>query len=152
MTFPNIFTPETTATIENRLSKLDTATKPQWGKMNAGQMLAHLNVMYEMVYDNIHPKPNAFMRFIISAMAKKQVVGPKPYPKNGQTAPQFLIKGDRDFDKEKSRLITYMQKGVEEGEDVFDGRTSNSFGKLSKDEWNTMFYKHIDHHFMQFGV
>jgi ribonuclease HIII len=26
-----------------------------WGKMNAGQMLAHCNITYEMAYENIHP-------------------------------------------------------------------------------------------------
>ncbi|MCJ8164098.1 hypothetical protein MKJ04_04535 [Pontibacter sp. E15-1] len=29
---------------------------------------------------------------------------------------------------------------------------SHSFGRLSSQEWNNMFYKHLDHHLSQFGV
>ena len=45
--------------ILNRIDKLNPDTKAQWGKMSVSQMLAHCNVTYEMIYDNIHPKPNA---------------------------------------------------------------------------------------------
>jgi len=38
------------------------------------------------------------------------------------------------------------------GEDYFDNRVSDSFGKLSKDQWNNYFYKHLNHHLSQFGV
>ena len=34
----------------------------------------------------------------------------------------------------------------------FEGKESNSFGPLTKGEWNNMFYKHLDHHLSQFGV
>ena len=34
----------------------------------------------------------------------------------------------------------------------FDKKESHSFGLLSVKEWNTMFYKHLDHHLNQFGV
>jgi len=34
----------------------------------------------------------------------------------------------------------------------FEGRESLSFGKLTSKEWNNLFYKHIDHHFTQFGI
>ena len=135
-----------------RLNKLDASTKPLWGKMNAPQMLAHLNVAYEMLYDGIHKKPRAFMRFILKAMVKPTVCGPKPYPKNSRTAPQFIIADERDFEKEKARLTAYLDKVVAEGGSAFEGRESNSFGRLTADEWNTMFYKHADHHLTQFGV
>lgn len=148
----NIFQPETTQELINRINQLKPETRPVWGKMNAGQMLAHLCVMYEMVYDNIHKRPNAIMRFLITLVAKSTVVGDRPYPRNARTAPAFVISGQRDFEKEKKRLIEYIVRTEKNGEAFFDGRESLSFGKLTLPEWNNYFYKHLDHHLTQFGV
>lgn len=146
----NIFKQEIVAHTIGRINSLSSDTKANWGKMNVAQMLAHCNVTYEMVYDDKHPKPNVFLKFILTKMVKNQVVSDKPYPKNGKTAPQFIIKGDRDFDTEKQRLIDYIERTRALGETHFDGKESHSFGKLSINEWSTMFYKHLDHHLNQF--
>lgn len=147
-----IFQSETSNKVIERINNIKTYSQPLWGKMNAAQMMAHCCVAYEMVYDNKHKAPNAFMKFILKTFIKDSVVGPKPYKKNSQTAPAFLIKDERDFEKEKSRLISYIRKTQELGGGYFDGKESLSFGKLSEAEWNVMFYKHLDHHLGQFGV
>lgn len=120
--------------------------------MNVSQMLAHCNVSYEMAYDNIHPKPNVFMKFILEFLVKQKVVDDKPYARNNGTAPQFVIKGHRNFDIEKVRLIAYINKTQELGEKEFDGKESLSFGKLNSGEWKNMFSKHLEHHLSQFCV
>ena len=63
-----------------------------------------------------------------------------------------MIKDVRNFDIEKKRLIDYINKTQQLGDDYFDGRESHSFGILTKQEWNNMFSKHLDHHLTQFGV
>ncbi|MRX70471.1 Protein of unknown function [Flavobacterium resistens] len=148
----NIFQKEDCDQFVKRINLLTPDTKGFWGKMTVAQMLAHCNVTYEMVYDNIHPKPNGFMKFILRLLAKKTVVGDKPYPRNVGTAPQFIIKNDRNFEIEKSRLIAYINKTQELGEKEFEDKESLSFGKLTSKEWNNMFAKHLDHHLSQFGV
>ena len=148
----NIFSQADTAEIINRINKLTPNSQPIWGKMSVAQMLAHCNVTYEMVYENIHPKPNAFLRFILKMFVKNSVVNEKPYPRNSKTAPQFIIKGEKDFAVEKERLINYIIRTQQLGEAHFDGKESNSFGALTKQEWNNMFAKHLDHHLSQFGV
>lgn len=125
---------------------------PHWGKMSVDQMLAHCNVAYELVYDNNHPKPNFIAKLLIKAFAKGFVVGEKPYKKNGPTGPGFIIKGSRDFEAEKARLISYIEKTQQLGEGHFDNKESHSFGRLNITEWNNMFYKHLDHHLTQFAV
>ncbi len=152
MTFPNIFSKTVTDELIQRINQLTPTTKPQWGKMNVEQVLAHCNVTYEMVYENIHPKPNFFIRFILKAFVKKVVTGSAPYKRSSQTAPAFIIKDSRVFETEKKRLIDYLNKTQALGENSFEGKASHSFGVLTKDEWNTMFYKHLDHHLKQFGV
>ncbi|RQO64975.1 hypothetical protein DBR40_24165 [Pedobacter sp. KBW01] len=148
----NIFQPAVTSEIIERINTLSPTTPQLWGKMNVVQMLAHCNVTYEMIYDDIHPKPGLFMKFILKNLVKSKVVSEKSYPKNNPTAPQFIIKDERDFEKEKARLIAYLNKTQELGENHFDGKESHSFGKLNKTEWNNMFYKHLDHHLSQFGA
>ena len=140
------------AELISRIEKLTPENKPLWGKMDASKMLAHCNVTYEMIYENIHAKPNAFMVFILKLLVKPGVVNEKPYPHNIRTAPEFLITSDKDFNTEKARLIEYMNRTLTHGENYFEGKESRSFGKLNKTEWNNMLYKHLDHHLNQFGV
>lgn len=49
----NIFDKDVSEEVITRINKLDSTTKPQWGRMNVAQMLAHCNVTYEMVYEDI---------------------------------------------------------------------------------------------------
>ena len=152
MKLQNIFTAESTQESIDRLNNLKVGTVPEWGKMNAPQMLAHLNVAYDITYDKIDVKYNFFMKMILKMMVKSTVVGNKPYKKNGQTAPVFVIDDERDFEKEKALLISNIKKTEELGTAHFEGKESPSFGKLTSKEWSNQFYKHMDHHFRQFGI
>ena len=152
MALPNIFTKPVSDKIVERINKLSPDTQPDWGKMNAPQMLAHCNVTYEMIYENIHPQPNFILKFILKTLIKNKVVGETPYPQSSKTAPQFIIKESRNFETEKQRLINYINKTQQLGEGHFDNKESHSFGALNKTEWNNMLYKHLDHHLKQFGV
>lgn len=148
----NIFNQEVIAELINRINKLTIDSKPQWGKMSVDQMLAHCCVSYEYVYEDIHPKPNAFKVLLLKAIVKNIVVNEKPFKRNSRTAPEFIMKGNKNFDVEKKRLVGYISKTQKQGEAFFDGKESHSFGRLSKTEWSNMFYKHLDHHLNQFGV
>lgn len=148
----NIFTKEDVDEIIERIHRLTAKTTPLWGKMTVGQMLAHCNVTYEMIYEDIHPKAGAFKRFILKLLVKNLVVNEKPYKKNSQTAPEFLMKETKNFEQEKKRLIEYILKTRTLGTAHFKGKDSNSFGELTSQEWNNMLAKHLDHHLGQFGV
>ena len=148
----NVFDKENVVEIINRIKKLDSNSKQRWSKMNVAQMLAHCNVSYEMVYTDIHPKPNIFVKFILKSFIKNKVVNTAPYKNNGRTAPQFLMKETKNFHEEKKRLIKYKKKTQELGTGYFNNKESHSFGKLTTTEWNNMFYKHLNHHLSQFEV
>lgn len=150
--FPSVYSTEVVETILARLDKLAPNTQPLWGKMNASQMLAHLCVSYDMAYGKINDKPGFPLNLIMKWIVKPLVVGSKPYPKNSRTAPVFLIADERDFEKEKSRLIGNIKQVLQDGEAAFEGRPSPSFGPLTANEWNSLLYKHMDHHFKQFGI
>jgi hypothetical protein len=148
----NSFNQNDIAEFISRIEKLSSTSKPNWGKMDVGKMLAHCNVTYEKIYDDIHPKANVFKKLLLKIFVKNAVVNEKPYRKNGQTAPEFIIKNSRNFETEKKRLIEYIYKTQQLGENYFDGKESHSFGILTKQEWNNMLSKHLDHHLTQFGV
>ncbi len=135
MALPNIYDAEVTQALIERVQKLTPSTQPLWGKMNVAQMLAHCNVTYEIAYDNIHPKPNFLMGWMLKTFVKKIVVGEKPYPKNSRTAPVFIITNEKDFAKEKERLIQYCIKTSQLGTTHFEGKENLSFGKLTAMEW-----------------
>ena len=137
----------------DRINKLTPETIGKWGKMTVDQMLTHCNVTYEMVYEpQKHRAPSGIAKFILKKFVKPKVVGEKFYSQNSPTAPQFLIKERQNFDLEKKRLIGFIQKTQQLGREAFDGKESFSFGKLTAQEWNNMFAKHLNHHLDQFGV
>lgn len=148
----NIFNQNDTTEIIARIDRLTPLTNPVWGKMDVAQMLAHCNVTYEMVYENKHPKPKGLMKLILKLLVKNVVVNEKPYKHSSKTAPAFIITNTKDFNVEKNRLIDFIKKTQELGENHFEGKESHSFGTLTSKEWNNMFYKHLNHHLNQFGV
>ena len=152
MALPNIFSAPVCADMVSRINRLNINTPALWGKMNASQMLAHCCITYEMIFDNKHAKPNFLLRFVLSNFIKGKVVGEEPYKQGGPTSPQFLITNERDFEKEKMRLINYINQVQQMGESAFEGKESHSFGVLNKTEWNNMMYKHLNHHLNQFDV
>lgn len=148
----NIFDASVTDDIIGRIESLTPDTRPLWGKMTVGQMLAHLCVPYEMVYETKHRRPGPIFRWLLRTFVKKGVVGEKPYPRNAPTAPAFRISDPRDFQRERERLIGYVRRTQELGPEHFDGKGYPSFGPMTLKEWNNLFYKHLDHHLTQFGV
>jgi hypothetical protein len=148
----SVFNPADVVELIYRINKLTTESKALWGKMAVGQMLAHVNVSYEMVFTGKHPRPNVFARVILKLLVKNKVVGPEPYKRNSPTAPAFIIKDDKNFEVEKTRLLSHLHQTLQLGEAEFHNKQSHSFGKLTAGEWNVMFYKHLDHHLSQFGV
>jgi hypothetical protein len=152
MALPDVFVQETIDQILTRLEKLSFESQPLWGKMNAPQMLAHLNVTYDLAFDRVKVKHNFLMKFMLKTFVKNTVVNEVPYKKNSSTAPIFVIAEQRDFEKEKATFIQNLQDTMGKGRSYFEGKESVSFGILNSIEWNNMFYKHIDHHFSQFGL
>lgn len=149
----NFFDKQVTDKVIIRIQQLTSNSKPQWGKMSVDQMLAHCNVAYEYTFEpEKFKKPNTIKKIFLKTFVKQIVVSEKPYTKNGRTAPEFLMTGTKDFEKEKSKLIDNIQKTQALGANHFEGLDNFSFGKMASKEWSNMYYKHLDHHLTQFDV
>ena len=149
----NIFSEEVTNEVMDRINQLTPTTHRNWGKMSVDQMLAHCNKPYAYTYEpEKFKKPKGLMKFILRNFIKKFVVSEKAYKPNGGTSPDFIVTGSHDFEQEKNLLIANIQKAQKLGTSYFEGKENLSFGVMTAQEWNNMYYKHIDHHLRQFGV
>ena len=152
MALPNVFQPGVIQGLQRRIQLLSLDSPSNWGKMNASQMLAHLNVMFELALEDKHPRPNAIVRFLLKTFVKEGIVNETPYKKNSRTAPQMVITHQPDFGLEKERLVNFLGQVEALGAAAFELRPHPSFGPLTTTEWSNTFYKHIDHHLQQFGL
>src|SRR5690606_33062041 len=106
MALPIIFQDSVREELVQRIERISTQKRPQWGKMNAAQVLAHLNVMFELGLDENQKRPNAFVRLMLRSLVKNGVVNEQPYKKNSRTAPEMIIRNQPDFQREKQRILT----------------------------------------------
>ena len=64
----------------------------------------------------------------------------------------FLVVDQRNFEKEKARLIELVTQFSTGGEAKCTTHPHPFFGKVTPHEWGAGMYKHLDHHLRQFGV
>jgi hypothetical protein len=119
--------------------------------MNVSQMLAHCIVGIRTAIGEQKIK-RAIAGILFGRFAKKVLGDEKPFKTGLPTAKEFIIKGDKNFDEEKSKLISYVKRFPAEGENIFTKESHPFFGKLSLAEWDGLTCKHLDHHLRQFGV
>ena len=146
----SIFNPGVNAVIIGRINKLTPSTPALWGKMNVSQMLAHCQVPVRMAFGELEARGGIFA-LLFGKMAKKNIVSEHPFKHNLPTMNEARIKNDRDFETEKTALIECVKRFTA-GPDVLTKKPHPFFGPLTVDEWNTLQYKHVDHHLRQFGV
>ncbi|MFA4980589.1 MAG: hypothetical protein WC589_23980, partial [Sphingobacterium sp.] len=111
----NIFDKTVSDEVIARIQNLNPDSSAQWGKMTVDQMLAHCNVIYELIYEDKYPKPTGLKKLLLKWFVKNLVVNEKPYKRNNPTATEFLVTSRRDFEIEQRRLIDYIKKTLELG-------------------------------------
>jgi hypothetical protein len=147
----NMFNAGDRAVLQQRLSRLQPSSARQWGKMNAGQMLAHCAAALEMACGD-RQKKQAFIGKLVTPFIRSSFLGPKPLGRNSPTDPDLLIADERDFAAERQRLSMLVDRFCQAGPDTAGRQIHSFFGRLSGEEWGRLTYKHLDHHLRQFGV
>ena len=144
----NAFVKQHYESLLSRLQQINAASLPLWGKMNAAQMMHHLNISMKVALGKIPPKAksNFFTRLL-----KGVAYNDKPWGKGAPTPKEFKVTGDFDFEKEKQETIAALSEVFQNGTS-FAFKPHVFFGPLSGEQWGMHFYKHIDHHLKQFGV
>lgn len=138
------------------LNNLSADSKAGWGKMNAQQMIEHLADFFDVSTEKIKfplstpeehlPKYKAFLysdkEFRENTKAPTEVLGEEPLPlktANLEAAVAKLSIAVSDF-------FNYFKN------DPGKATMHPAFGLLNFDEWIMMHYKHVTHHFKQFGL
>jgi hypothetical protein len=147
----NLFDTDTYNEITGRLNKLAPGTPGLWGKMNVSQMMAHCTQAFKVPLSD-KPMPRMLMGKLIGWMVKPKLYNEKPWGKNLPTAPNFIIKDERDFTKEKQVLTDHINQFHSMGPTGVGKYPHPMFGKFTPEQWGMSMYKHLDHHLKQFGV
>lgn len=138
----------------NILARLDGITPESqrlWGKMTVSQMLAHCAEAMEIATGRKR-HPRLFIGRILGALVKKSYLSEKPFSRNSPTDKHFIIKDEPDFATQKQRLHDLICTFVDGGGEKCTPYPHSFFGKMAPEEWSIGMYKHLDHHFRQFGV
>lgn len=134
----------------DRIMKLDSAHPPLWGKMSAAQMVTHSQRPLQVALGELKLK-RGLIGLLFGGMAKRQLSTVPEFRRNLPTAPQFVVQDQPDFISERNKLIHLIQQFSKKGPEVAEF-VHPFFGKMTQQEWDTLQWKHLDHHLRQFGV
>ena len=133
-----------------RLSRLSGDARPRWGRMNAPQMLTHVNDQFHMALGDLptapkrmpirYPPLNSLFAYVL------------PWPKGVPTAPELLARIDQStWPIEVATFAVLLQRFATRPEGVA-WPLHPAFGRLSRRAWGLLGYRHTDHHLRQFGA
>ena len=149
MEIKNLFDPIAKQEIIERINKLSLSSQRQWGKMNAAQMLAHVQLPIKIAYGTHQPK-GSFLLGLIGPLFKSKLWDEKPYKHGLPTDPTFVMADkEKDFETEKAALLDLVNRF---SETAITSERHPVFGNLTKKNWSKATWKHLDHHLRQFGV
>ena len=147
----NLFDKDTYTEIINRLNTLTPQTQRQWGKMNVAQMLAHCKEAFTVPLSD-KKMPRSILGLLVGWMIKSKLYNDEPWKRNLPTAPNFIIKDERDFEKEKQELVSMINQFYHAGPGNVGKYPHPMFGAFTPAQWGMSMYKHLDHHLQQFNA
>ncbi len=146
-----LFDPACRDRVLARIAALRPDTRPEWGRMDPAQMLAHLALSLETSTGDAR-LPRPFLAKVIGPLFRGWLLGPKPFSRNSPTHPLLVMKEPRDFERERARVVALVRKFHDAGP-ASAARFEHGFvGRLSGEEWGVLQAKHLDHHLRQFGA
>lgn len=151
MEVKNLFDADTFSEIVMRMDKLTPDTQRLWGKMEVSQMLAHCKEAFKVPLSE-KPLPRMFLGRILGWLAKSKLYNESPWGKGLPTAPNFIIKDQREFEKEKKALLALVTEFHTKGPTKVGQHPHPFFGSFTPEQWGRSQWKHLDHHLRQFGV
>lgn len=135
--------------IQQRLAKLVPDRAPQWGKLTAPRMVAHLADSMRMTFGELEVAPKKVpVRFPI---IKQLAIYVLPWPHSTPTAPELVARAPAAWNGEIVTLSALVEKfSTRSPRDKWPRHPA--FGAMSGRAWGVLAYRHCDHHFRQFGI
>jgi hypothetical protein len=138
---------------ERRLGTLTPQTPRRWGTMTSHEMLCHVSdsfrgMLRERAVSRAPTSP--VQRQLVRLIALHT---PVPWPRSVPTRPEVNPHdgGTKPevFESDRARVADLMRRFAQP--DVAYAEHP-MFGALSRREWMIWGYRHLDHHFRQFGI
>jgi hypothetical protein len=144
-----IFDPGVRDSLVQRLHTLTPERRPQWGRMSAPQMVSHLIQACRMACGEVP------VQVIASPLRYYPlnwlIIHWLPWPKGAPTAPELLSRQPEHWDRDVDDLVARIRKFSERNPGG-QWPPHPAFGAISGASWGVLAYRHIDHHFEQFGI
>lgn len=147
----NLFDKDAYNEIGERLSRLSPASQRLWGKMDVSQMLAHTKAAFSVPLSE-KEIPRMLLGRLVGWAIKSKLYNEEPWKKNLPTSPDFIVKDERNFEKEKKELIALIDQFHHAGPNGISKYPHPFFGVFTPGQWGQSMYKHLDHHLQQFGT
>jgi hypothetical protein len=112
-------------------------------------MLAHCAVGMKMATGEVQVKRG--FPALIGWLFKSLAYDDRRFHHDAPTATELKVADPREFEVEKAHLQTMLAK-LAIGAPAVTNLRHPFFGNLTAEQWGALLYKHLDHHFRQFGV
>lgn len=132
-----------------RLENLTPQHQPQWGRMTAPQMVCHVSAGLRQCLGEIDlgRGRGLLARWPLNWLTIHML----PWPKGAKTAPGLLTIAPRTWDADVSALRELIERfGARDPAGPWP--PSVVFGDIAGKTWGVLEYRHLDHHFRQFGI
>jgi len=132
----------------DRLRGLTPEARPQWGRLTARGMLAHLHDAARMALGELDVAPK--MLPIRYSPIKQLVIYALPFPKSAPTAPEIVSREAHDWEAEMSAVEQAVSRlAAKPASGTWCDHPA--FGRMTHRAWGVLIYRHMDHHLRQFG-
>jgi hypothetical protein len=143
-----LFDPNVQVELLARFDGLQPGAKARWGTMDAARMLAHCAQGLRMPVDL---KVKGGIPGLFGWMLKSIATSDTPFRHGVPTAKELAVSEPWEFEAARRHFLESWDK-VKDGPSTLRNFRHPFFGRLSADQWGILMYKHLDHHFRQFGV
>jgi len=146
----NLFEKQNFEELKNRIEKLEKTSEKQWGMLTHEQMLAHCTKVLKVA---LHPyKKQYFLGKLFGKKIVNNILKNKYEMKKGIKSSKKLFETNpKSFNEEKAILLQTFQDFYNNGSAFYEHKLHPFFGELSANDWNTITYKHLNHHLTQFS-
>jgi len=145
----SLYREELRGELKERLGRITPDTRPRWGRFDAPKMVVHCSDALRMALGRIPAKRKQVP--IRYPPLKQLFVYVLPWPKGAPTAAELLERAPADWDAEIATLLELLDAAGSVPRD-FEWPEHPAFGRMSRRAWGVLGYRHLDHHFRQFGV
>jgi hypothetical protein len=135
--------------LRRRVALIQPDTAPQWGRMSAPQMMAHLTDCLRVAFGDMAVASKKLP--IRYPPLKQLIVYVLPFPKNAPTSPDLISRRPESWTAEVADVASLVDRFGREPQDRA-WPDHPAFGTMNARSWGVLMYRHTDHHLRQFGV